>query len=327
MHLEFSSVHDYGQQFTDVTVWRHAVERVCRRHHLALTSIQAGLAGTHPVFLIGSDQPLVVKFYETRFFAGARSYQVERDLYQWLPSALSIPVPHLLASGTLEDDGRWPYIITSVIPGTSFGAVRQQVSPSDTDALATVLGQTLRQLHRIPVATSPFLKWLHHEYDQFISRQYDVCVAHHQQWNTLPPHLISQIPRYLTEHKRINAPLSPCLIHADVTQDHVLGAFQNGQWHVTGLIDFGDAWVGDWMYELVALHLSVFQLNHHLLQTFLTAYTSNHTVREHFVERAMVATLLFEFNAFGTIAQHRPAALKLATLEELATAVWNSTDT
>ncbi len=326
MQLQFTSIHEYGQQFTNVAVWRHAVERVCQRHHLAVTKIKVGLAGTHPVFLIEADQLFVVKFYETRFFAGARSFQVERDLYQWLPSILSITTPQLLASGTLEDDGSWPYIITSVVPGTSFGAVRQHVSMIDTAALATILGQTLGHLHRIPIATSPFLVWLYHEYIHFISRQYDQCVANHQQWNTLPPHLIAQIPRYLSEHERIDAPQSPCLIHADLTQDHVLGAFQDEHWCLTGLIDFGDAWVGDWMYELVALHLSVFQLDQQLLQTFLTAYTSNDVMHERFVERAMVATLLFEFNAFGTIAEHRPAALAVATLEELANVVWRIAD-
>jgi hygromycin-B 7''-O-kinase len=326
MPLHFTSVHEYGQQFTDVAVWRHAVERVCQRHHLAVTSIQAGLAGTHPVFLIDTAQPFVVKFYETRFFAGARSYHVERDLYQWLPSALAITIPQLLASGTLEDDGSWPYIITSLVPGSSFGAVRQQVSALDTNALAILLGQTLGHLHRIPITTSPFLVWLHQEYDQFISRQLDRCVAHHQQWNTLPAHLIAQIPRYLADHERINAPVPPCLIHADLTHDHVLGAFKDGHWCLTGLIDFGDAWVGDWIYELVALHLSVFQLDQQLLQTFLTAYTSDDVMLERFVERAMVATLVFEFNAFETIAEHRPAALTVATLEELAVAVWSISD-
>jgi hygromycin-B 7''-O-kinase len=327
MLLHFTSVHDYGQQFTDVTVWRHAVERVCRRHNLPIASIQAGLAGTHPVFLIDTAEPFFIKFYETRFFAGARSYEVERDLYQWLPSTLTLTIPQLLASGTLEDDGSWPYIITSLVPGSSFGAVRQQVSALDTHALATVLGQTLGHLHRIPITTAPVLVWLHQAYDHFIRRQYDRCVAHHQEWNTLPPHLIAQIPRYLAAHERITAPVSPCLIHADLTQDHVLGVFQDGHWRLTGLIDFGDAWVGDWIYELVALHLSVFQLDQHLLQTFLTAYTSDEGKLERFVERAMVATLVFEFNAFETIAEHRPAALAMATLEEVAVAMWSISDT
>ncbi len=322
MQLQFTSVHDYGRQFTDVNVWRRAVEQVCQRHHLLAQSIQAGLAGTHPVFLIRNGQPYVIKFYETRFFAGARSYQVERELYQWLPSALPIAIPRLIASGTLEDDGTWPYIITSVVPGISFGEVRQQVSTPDIYALAAVLGQTLRHLHSIPVETSPFLVQLRHEFSQFISRQYDQCVAHHQQWNTLPPHLIAQIPRYLMDHEYSNDALSYCLIHADLTHDHILCEIQDGHWRPAGLIDFGDAWVGDRFYEMVALHLSVFQLDTRLLQTFLTAYTFDAALRERFIERAMLATLLFEFNAFETIAQHRPTVLTAATLEELAAHVW-----
>ncbi len=323
MKIEFASVHEYGRQFTDITVWRRAIEWVCQRHNIAITTMHAGLAGTHPVFLVQNGQQYVIKFYETQFFSGTRSYWVEHELYQWLPSALPIAIPRLLGSGTLEDSGTWPYIITSVIPGTSFGEVRPMVGTADTTTLAIMLGNILAQLHRIPVQSAPFLVELRNAFGQFINRQYELCVANHRQWNTLPAHLIAQIPRYLAAHEHFYNPLSACLIHADLTHDHVLGEFQDGKWRMTGLIDFGDAWVGDPIYELVALHLSIFQLDRQLLKTFLAAYTLDSAVRNRFVKRAMLATLLFEFNSFKTIVQHRPTALEAATLDELANNVWN----
>ena len=106
----------------------------------------------------------------------------------------------------------------------------------------------------------------------------------------------------MAEHAYFQDPTPSCLIHADLTHDYVLGAFQDGHWRPTGLIDFGDAWVGDRIYELVAVHLSVFQADTLLLQAFLNAYRFDAAVRERFVERAMLATLLFEFNAFEAIA-------------------------
>lgn len=322
MKIEFASVDDYARQFTDTAFWRPAVERVCQHHNIHIGTMQAGLAGTHPVFLVQNGQQYVIKFYETRFFAGTRSYKVERELYQWLPDLLPIAIPRLIATGILEEFGTWPYIITTRVPGTSFGQVRQQVDTVGRKALATVLGRTLSQLHRIPVETSLFLRQLRDEWSEFIRGQYDQCVANHQRWNTLPNHLIAQIPDYLAKYEHFGDPQTCCLIHADLTEDHVLGAFQAGQWSVTGLIDFGDAWVGSPLYELVALHLSVFQLDKGLLQTFLQAYTSDTAFYEHFVERAMVATLLFEFNAFADVAEHQEAALKAATLEELADQIW-----
>ncbi len=326
MPIDYSSVQEYGRLFTDVTVWRQAVEQVAQRHQLAATTIQAGLAGTHPVFRFGDgEQQHFLKFYETRLFAGARSYRIERMLYQQLLSTLPIAVPHLVASGTLAADGRWPYIITTVIPGQSFGEGRARVSQSDTLAIATLLGQTLRQLHSTPTEHTPALVELRQEFRQFIDRQYAQCLANHQKWNTLPRHLLDQIPRYLAQQPRLNAGTTACLIHADLTHDHLLGEFHHGHWQPTGLIDFGDAWVGDPMYEWVALHLSLFQLDRQLLRACLNAYTFDTARQGDFIERAMVATLLFEFNPFEPIAQHRPEVLTATTLAEVALQLWDVT--
>jgi aminoglycoside phosphotransferase (APT) family kinase protein len=318
----FTSVQDYGRQFTSVDVWRPFVDLVCRRHGLPVSDVRAGLAGTHPVFLVGNGQQYVVKFFETRFFSGSRSYRVERDLYQFLPSALSTATPQLIAHGQLGADGSWPYIVTSVIPGASFGEVRDQVSFEDTVALAAWVGKAIRQLHSVPADVLPLMPWLRAEFAQFIARQYDRCVEQHQKWSSLPPHLIAQIPRYLSAHPRIECADMCCLIHADLTCDHILGLVQDGHWVPTGIIDFGDAWVGDRIYELVALHFSLFRADTRLLQAFLSAYGFDAALRERFAERAMVATLLFEFNSLGEFASEHPEVLQVATLDELAARLW-----
>ena len=326
MPIDYSSVQEYGRLFTDVNVWRQAVEQVAQRHQLAATTIQAGLAGTHPTFRFGDEgQQHFLKFYETRLFTGARSYRIERALYQNLLVGLPLAIPQLVASGTLQSDGSWPYIITTVIPGQSFGEVRARVSQPDTLAIATVLGQTIRQLHHIPVGQTPILGELQQEFRHYIDRRYAQCVADHRRWNTLPSHLLEQIPAYLAAQPRLNTETEAALIHADLTHDHLLGEWHADHWQPTGLIDFGDAWVGDPIYELVALHLSLFQLDKSLLKPFLHAYGVDPALPTHFVERAMVATLLFEFNPFGPIAEHRPDLLTATTLEEMAFQLWDVT--
>ncbi len=323
---QYATVQEYGRLFTDVTVWRGAVEQVAQRHQLVATTVQAGLAGTHPVFRFGDDrQQHFLKFYETRLFTGARSYRIERALYQHLLSGLPMAVPQLVASGTLEEDGGWPYIITTVIPGQSFGEVRDRVSQPDSLVIATLLGQTLRQLHSIPVGQTPILVELRQAFTHYIDGRYAQCVANHRQWNSLPPHLLEQIPTYLADHPRLNVGTDAVLIHADLTHDHLLGEFRAGHWQPIGLIDFGDAWVGDPIYELVALHLSLFQLDKTLLKPFLQAYGFDAALPRRFVERAMVATLLFAFNPFGPIAEHRPDLLTATTLEEMAFQLWDVT--
>jgi len=99
-------------------------------------------------------------------------------------------------------------------------------------------------------------------------------------------------------------------------------AQEDGHWRPTGIIDFGDAWVGDRFYELVALHFSLFQADKRLLQAFLSAYGFDTALRERFAERAMVASLLFEFNSLGEFVADHPELMQTATLDELAARLW-----
>ena len=53
----------------------------------------------------------------------------------------------LVAHGTLYEEGDewpWPYIVTSLVPGTSLGEVEAQVSYDDKVALAQWLGAAVR---------------------------------------------------------------------------------------------------------------------------------------------------------------------------------------
>jgi hygromycin-B 7''-O-kinase len=90
-----------------------------------------------------------------------------------------------------------------------------------------------------------------------------------------------------------------------LNEDHVLGRFERGRWQITGIIDFGDAQVGDPLYELVALHLGAFCCNKQLLRTFLGAYGSTDGQPEHFAARMMRLTLLHEFTVLGRAGEPR----------------------
>jgi hygromycin-B 7''-O-kinase len=319
---EFTSVKDYERVLTNVAFWRSAIDRLCTQHPLFTTltdvSIRAGLPGTNPVFIV--DERFVIKFYEIYLFpSGNRSFRVELDLYEWLQLP-DLMIPQLIASGTPDN---WPYIITKIVPGLSFGEVHTKIHLSDRHALATLLGHTLRYLHQIPIDSQPILSKMRDEFIEFVQKQENECVQHHRQWRVLPEHLIEQIPKYLHDHERLK---SVSLIHADISCDHVFGTFdsEHEYWHATGLIDFADAWVGDPAYELVTLHCSLFGLDTNLLRTFLRAYQ---LLQEPFIERVMVAILLFEFNVFKNVAEHRSAAFfTVSTLQELAESIWAMED-
>jgi aminoglycoside/choline kinase family phosphotransferase len=108
-------------------------------------------------------------------------------------------------------------------------------------------------------------------------------------------------------------------VHADLNQDHVLGVWEAQHWQPCGVIDFGDALVGDPTYELVALHLGLFRGDKRLLQAFLAAYGDAELGRG-LPTRAMAMTLLHEFDLLDVL---EPEVFMVETLEELASRIWD----
>lgn len=91
---------------------------------------------------------------------------------------------------------------------------------------------------------------------------------------------------------------------------------------LTGIIDFTDAYVGDPHYDLVALHFGVFRTAKHLLARFLDGYGWPDPGKDW--PRAMLAlTLLHDFNMFAAPDQHGHDLAAYATLDELASALWD----
>lgn len=317
----FETQAAYAKNFTDVHLWRPYVAEVCRRHGFACSTLRTGVAGTHPVFVV--NERIVVKFF-TNLFGSAESYAAERDVYAIVAREQSLPAPALLADGALAEPGarwHWPYVIISLLPGSSFGEVRDQLALRDRLQVATWAGVLLRRLHALPLDSAAFLDRSWHAYARFLIEQRHNCAANHQAWGDLPEHLVAQIDAYLPAVDQLyDRRTSPCLLHGDVTEDHVLGEFDRGTWRPCGVIDFGDARVGDRLYELVALYFGLLGCDKRMLRAFLDSYGFDAELRDRFVLRAMSLTLLHEF---AVLTHVRRAADRARDLNELALVLWD----
>src|SRR5262249_49729636 len=150
------------------------------------------------------------------------------------------------------------------IPGLSLG--ESDVSYADRLALATWLGPVVRSIHTLPLDDAGPLMPEWDDFAAFLAAQRAAAAATHVRWGRLPARLVAHIDTYLPRlEELIDRPATPALIHADLNRDHVLGEIVGGAWRPTGVIDFGDARVGDRMYELVALHLGLFDADGRLL--------------------------------------------------------------
>jgi hygromycin-B 7''-O-kinase len=320
---QLDSLDAYRKHFMDAALWLPHVQAVCRRHNLVpCQPVRAGLAGSFPTFIV--NDRWVVKFFG-RLFGGENAYETELQVNRLLPPDLAIHAPALLHCGTLRADGpawAWPYLVYEYLPGISIGEVYEQVSFEEKLALAGALGKTTWQILGLPLEGASLYHGGLVAYSRFLARQRAVCTANHRQWESLPERLIEQIDDYLLPVESLADPRFPYgLIHADITRDHILGWLGPGGWVTRGLIDFGDARVGNVFYDLGALHLDLFRGNKRLLQAYLDAYRLED--RRQFAHKAMSAALLHEFNIFILLKDMKPQLSQAATLEDLAGLIWD----
>lgn len=317
------SLDGYRQHSMDADLWRPYVQAVCGRHGLQpCQQIRAGLAGTYPTFII--EDRWVVKFYG-RLFDGQQAYETEFTVGRMLPADLGIHVPAVLYAGALIDKDNpwsWPYLIFEYIQGTSIGEVYEQVSFEDKLELARQLGKATRQMQDLSLEGAPLFRNGQDAYARFLQGQSERCMANHQEWRSLPDHLLDQLEAYiLPVVALVDCRFPNGLIHADITRDHILGRLEAGRWTTLGLIDFGDARAGNVLYDLGALHLDLFRYDKRLLRAYLAAYGLS--ADPQFPHLAMSAALLHQFNVFQGLIDALPQARLASTFENLAKMLWD----
>jgi hygromycin-B 7''-O-kinase len=195
---------------------------------------------------------------------------------------------------------------------------------ADRVAVARFLGPVVRRIHALEPGPESPLRPSWEAFDAFLEERRARCAESHSAWGSLPEHLVAQLDAYvpsvgdLVDH---GAP--PRVLHCDLNADHILGAFEGGRWRPAGIIDFGDAKVGDPVYELVALHIGLFRCDKRLLRTFLASYGADEALQCDLARRAMAMTLLHEFDVLSDVFETFPEARDVATLPGLAGLIWD----
>jgi hypothetical protein len=328
----FSEFPFYSTHFMDMAIWEPFVRLVSSRHGYLCRHTSSGLPGTYPTFIAEIIDPLdhharnaiVVKFFGP-LFDGIAAFEVECAMGHYLSGQpISIGSPAILAEGRLNQ--AWSYIIFSYVPGKSYGEVRAELPKRAKEAVAKQMGRFMRELHVLTAARHPVIpqfdvSWK--GYVDFLDSQRESCLFHHQQWEDLPPALLEQLPGFIPPlDQLVDLSAPPHLIHADLTADHLLGrralasqtriiqgeeiamdtpasnsvgmASSEG-WECMAIIDWGDSRVGDILYELVAVHVDVFQGDKHLLRLCLESYKIPGFYQLDFARKAMSMVLLHQF--------------------------------
>ena len=307
---------EWGRVFTDAAVWRSMVAAICRRHGIAeAREVRSGFPGSNAVFIV--DDRVVVKiaapFWRDDFAA-------EQAVTAFVADRTGLPVPRILARGVMVAGDVWPYFVMSAVPGERIGDVWKQIPAGDRGRIAEALGRWTRAIHDLPLADLTQLDTTPAAWERFLQGRIEACAAHHAK-GSLPPHLVHQIPGFLAGLDLLSPARTPCLLNADITEDHLLVTQTLQGWEISGLIDFGDARVGDPEYEFVAVGLGALAGDRAAFRRFLAGY-GRAPADPRFHPRMLAWTLLHRFSDMRPHVDRMGGPDAVRRLEDLQVALW-----
>jgi hygromycin-B 7''-O-kinase len=318
-------IQNYRKFFMDVDFWQPYVAVAMEQVELPCKVLRGGNPGTCPTFIV--DDAYVIKFYG-RLFDGENSFYAELYANQLVKGQVDIPVPGLVAQGKLFDGGfhwSWPFLIFEYLDGISIGEAWGEISLIERQAVSREMGHMVGALHSIALGENGYLEPKWDSFRNFLEIQQANLLESMKNSGWLPLHLWKQLDTFLLPPEQlIKLEMKPYLIHADLTRDHLLGKVQDGKWNTLGMIDFGDARVGNLFYELIALYLDLFQGEKQMLSLFLENYGFKMSSDTNFTIKAMNMTLLHQYgeNILTDLFCRCPHLEHITTLEELAEEIW-----
>lgn len=217
----------------DPATQRPAFEAIAARHGLAARELSHLDKGTHYVW---ATQRSVIKLFVPLWTEDA---SLETTLLEMV-AGTTLPVPQLEAQGELDG---WPYVVMSRVSGEHIGLAWRALDDGGRSRLATHLGEVMAALASLPRQR---LQARAITQDALLAERMERVLVDQRERGG-DEALESELRTFLAGLPRL-IPAGEVVLHADLTDDNVLVSGDR----VTGIIDFADAFVGPWTYELAA---------------------------------------------------------------------------
>jgi hygromycin-B 7''-O-kinase len=217
----------------DLEAQRPAFVALAQRHSLPPSELVPFADGTH---LVWGTRSVVLKVFVPLWPQDA---VVEVAMLNHL-AGTTLPVPRLEATGELDS---WRYVVLSRLPGTPIGAIWPTLASDARQVLAARCGEAMAALHAL---SPPALPMAPVTQDELLAERLS-RVIDEQRARGADGALLEKIASFVGSIGEL-PPAEPVLLHADLTADHFL--VLNGE--LSGILDFADAFVGPWVYELAA---------------------------------------------------------------------------
>ncbi len=211
------------------------------RHH-GLPHQEPKLFSTGTNLVVALDHGLVLKIFPPLLRA---QFMSERASLSQLRGRVSVPIPEIVLEGERD---QWPYLVITRLHGVIGKDAWPSLPEDQKERVLGQIGATIAEIQRVPVGE---LSRVEPRWDQFMLGQIEGCRARHPRLG-LPQKYLDGLDDFLGDAATLipmDAP--PVILTGEYIPENFLLSCEAGDWHLSGLIDFGDVMTGWGEYDLL----------------------------------------------------------------------------
>ena len=236
----FVDYESYRAWRNDVRASLPVAVDIARNHGLPCNEPRFFAAGTNLV--IGLDDRLILKIFPPLLRA---QFVSERAALSLLGGRLRIPIPEIIVEG--ERDG-WPYLVITHLPGELGSQAWPVLQEAGKERILAEIGAVIAEVQRVPAGA---LAEIEPGWAEFMRGQVAGCRARHERLGLAQKFLDGLDDLLRDAAELIPMHPQPVILTGEYIPENFLLAQRGGDWHLAGLIDFGDVLTGWREYDLL----------------------------------------------------------------------------
>ncbi len=223
------------------------------------------------VFIVKTNKQVSIiripKENENSVFGGV--YQIWRE--KWvseLLSELNLPVPKIITIDDRRKIANFDYVIETFEPGIELNKLK--LEEKEYKDIMQQIGVYLKKIHQIKTKKYGLLVKKRvgefSEWSSVINNEINKIINNLRDLNLLDKRMLLQIIDFFKQRREVLIFNKPCLLHNDINPSNILVRNNN----ISAIIDFGDAFSGDFIYDVARTYQGLYGLPN--LNAFLKAY-------------------------------------------------------
>lgn len=237
------------------------------------------------VFQIDSGH--FVKLYGPRSMG---LYRVERELLRIVRSDGQVGAPRVVAAGQASDAR--PYLILTAMPGETAEHSWEDVPRDQQLAIAGEIGATVGALHAAGPGALADTKRLPGSRRETAPLNIARNCEHIEATVGMAPASVAEFTAFIRDDGSAILAEETCIVHCELTNNHIYLRQDRGNWRLSGLMDFADAMVGAPEFDIAWLWTWTFSRDEEAMRACLDTLYDGRAVPDDLARRCLAATLV-----------------------------------